>query len=150
MSIKNSLYKQFDHKKNNTHTQLLLILCGLQVLLVSAEVNSNGSHDKNNNDNDTNSTDTIHVDVSKGLEKDVKDTVKEFGVKFENETHSKFIEALHNLTSYLPISVEYAQYAALECDILEYNKPYYERIPLIISAILIVAGLVFTFFGKYV
>lgn len=58
-----------------------------------------------------------------------------------------FILTLKNLSRYLPINVEYAVEKGRECDIIRNNKQFYQRVPLIISAVLIVLGIIFGFFG---
>ena len=68
--------------------------------------------------------------------------------KFLNNTRSKFITALTNLSSFLPISVKYAVTRGRYCNIIKYNKLFYEKIPLILSGVLIVLGIIYCFFGK--
>lgn len=68
--------------------------------------------------------------------------------RFLNNSRSKFIEALKNLSNYLPINVEYA--LMKECDIIHNNRVFYARVPLIISAALIVLGIIFGYFGECV
>lgn len=72
--------------------------------------------------------------------------------KFFNNTRSRFIDALKNLSTYLPINVNYvyAIKGSGECDIIHNNKAFYDRVPLIISAVLILLGIIFCFFGKLV
>ena len=55
---------------------------------------------------------------------------------------------MKNLSSYLPISVEYAIEKSKDCDIIHNNRGYYERVPLIIAAFLIILGVVFAFLGE--
>lgn len=70
--------------------------------------------------------------------------------KLFNQTviRSRFINALKNLSSYLPISVSYAVEKSTDCDIIHNNGNYYERVPLIIAAFLILLGIVFAFLGE--
>ena len=67
---------------------------------------------------------------------------------FFNNSRSKLLNALKNFSSYLPISVEYAMTKGQNCDIIKYNKPFYHVIPLILAAVIIVLGAVFTYVGK--
>jgi hypothetical protein len=69
--------------------------------------------------------------------------------KFFDDTGDRFVEALKNLSEYLPINVEYALMKAGDCDIVRNNRSYYERVPLIISAVMIVLGVIFAFFGEF-
>lgn len=69
--------------------------------------------------------------------------------RFFEDTGSRFVEALKNLSEYLPINVEYVEEKSKDCDIIHNNRDYYERVPLIISAVLIVLGTIFGFFGEY-
>lgn len=71
-------------------------------------------------------------------------------VGFFNDTRSKFEQALVNLSSYLPISVEYALNVSHLCDPVQYNKQYYHTIAVILSAALILLGVVFAFVGESV
>lgn len=66
-----------------------------------------------------------------------------------HDTGGRFVDALKNLSIYLPISVEYAQTKARDCDIIHNNRDFYERVPLIISAVLIVLGIIFAFLGEF-
>lgn len=68
--------------------------------------------------------------------------------KFLNDSRSHFTQALANLSSYLPINVNYTVTVGKECDILTYNKYFYQRIPLILAAALIALGIIYAFFGK--
>lgn len=68
-------------------------------------------------------------------------------VKFFNNSRSKFIMALKNLSSYLPINVNYSLTKAQDCDIIHNNRDFYERVPLILSAVMIVLGVIFCFLG---
>ena len=61
---------------------------------------------------------------------------------------NKFLLALFNLSSYLPLNVEYATTVGPECDVNQYNKDYYSRTGVIIASVMFVLGIVFCFFGK--
>ena len=86
-----------------------------------------------------------------GAEDDIANSANEIN-KFFNDTRSRFIDALKNLSTYLPINVNYVYAIKIDgaCDIIHYNKTFYDRVPLIISAVLIVLGVIFCFFGKLV
>ena len=68
---------------------------------------------------------------------------------FFNNSRSKLLAALVNLSSYLPLNVEYAMTDGQKCDIIRYNRPFYNNIPLILAAVLIALGTLFTFFGEH-
>ena len=61
---------------------------------------------------------------------------------------SDFHSALSNLSEYLPLSVEYATTVGQHCNIVKYNDRFYTKGGLIISAIMVVFGVIFGFFGK--
>ena len=67
---------------------------------------------------------------------------------FFNNSQSKLLNAFKNLSSYLPLNVEYAMTLGQKCDIIKYNRPFYHSIPLILAAVLIVLGVVYAYFGK--
>ena len=87
------------------------------------------------------SADELEGDVAQAADNEVE--------KFLNNTRSTFILALKNLSSYLPINVGYVETRAKECDVIRYNKQFYNRVPLIIAAVLIVLGIIFTFLGEF-
>ena len=90
----------------------------------------------------TDSTSTEHDDVNaQGIEETIADLF--------NNSRSKFLAALTNLSSYLPLNVKYAMTDGQKCDIIKYNRPYYSNIPLILAAVVIVLGAIFTFFGEH-
>ena len=70
--------------------------------------------------------------------------------QFFEDTGDRFVDALKNLSEYLPINVEYVLEKSRDCDIIHNNKSYYERVPLIISAVMIVLGVIFGFLGGFV
>ena len=65
-----------------------------------------------------------------------------------NFTQNKLFLALSNLSMYLPISVDYAVTVGKNCDIITNNKRFYAKIPLLMSAVLILLGILFGFFGE--
>lgn len=71
------------------------------------------------------------------------------GGRIFQDTGDRFMNALKNLSIYLPISVEYIQTKARDCDIIHNNREFYERVPLIMSAALIVLGIIFGFLGEF-
>ncbi len=87
----------------------------------------------------------IEGEVSGGIEQ-AENTL----VGFFNNTRSKFEQGLVNLSSYLPINVEYALNVSQRCDPVHNNRAYYHTIALILSAVLILLGVVFAFVGKCV
>ena len=74
--------------------------------------------------------------------------IEESIADFFNNSRSKLLGAFKNLSSYLPLNVEYAMTKGQYCDIIKYNRPFYHVIPLILAAVLIVLGAIFTYFGK--
>ena len=88
------------------------------------------------------STDESPGDIAddQGIEESIAD--------FFNNSRSKLLNAFKNLSSYLPLNVEYAMTKGQKCDIVKYNRPFYHSIPLILAAVLIVLGAVYAYFGK--
>ena len=90
-------------------------------------------------------------DAGDGIEQAANKTVNDIHSKFSgffHDSRSKLYRAFYNLSSYLPLNIEYAETVGPECDILEYNKDYYAAAGLIQSACLILLGLLFAFLGK--
>ncbi len=93
--------------------------------------------------------DSVHQAVDEV--EDVGNTIQQTEntiVGFFNNTKSKFEQALANLSSYLPINVDYTLNVSQKCDPVKYNKEYYHTIALILSAALILLGVVFAFIGE--
>lgn len=137
----------------------VLLLCGLLSLpaLVLArgdqdsshdntdQSRSRGTHDRTSDnpvDNLVNSVNNLGNDV--GTIQNAENTI----LNFFNDSKSKFEQALANLSSYLPLDINYTLTKAQECDIVKNNKEYYQTIGLILSAVLIVLGIIFSFIGK--
>ena len=79
-------------------------------------------------------------------------TVKEIEHKlktFFHDSRNKLYLAFYNLSSYLPLDIEYAETVGKECDILEYNKDYYTTVGLVLGGLLGLIGIVFAFFGEF-
>lgn len=74
--------------------------------------------------------------------------IEESIADFFNNSRSKLLNAFKNLSSFLPLNVEYAMTKGQKCDIVKYNRPFYHSIPLILAAVLIVLGAVYAYFGK--
>ena len=85
---------------------------------------------------------------SEGIDNGVVEQSENMSNMFTNDSRSKFGYTLSSLSRYLPISVEYARTVGKNCDIVNNNKPFYTTISLIVSAVLIVLGIIFGFFGK--
>ncbi len=93
--------------------------------------------------------DSVHQAVDEV--EDIGEGIQQAGntiTEFFNDTKSKFEQALANLSSYLPINVDYALNVSQKCDPVHYNKEYYHTIALILSAALILLGVVFAFIGE--
>lgn len=67
---------------------------------------------------------------------------------FFHESRNKLYLAFYNLSSYLPLSIPYAETVGTECDIVQYNKDYYTAVGLVLAGILALVGVLFAFFGK--
>ena len=120
-------------------------------------------HHHQHHHKNSHNVDTIAVQQPKGSINDAINNVQNLGpgventigqaettiTNFFNDTRSKFEQAMANLSSYLPINVDYALNKSHECDPVRYNRPYYHTISLILAAVLIVLGLVFAFLGEW-
>ena len=128
----------------NRPTQSLSVVLFLVGILLSAAVQA--SEDNNTQTEQVNSESDESPTYPKlgvneqGIEESISDLF--------NNSKSKFLAALTNLSSYLPLNVRYAVTAGQKCDIIKYNRPYYSAIPLILAAVLMVLGAIFSFFGK--
>lgn len=81
------------------------------------------------------------------------DTTQEIGdavVGFFHDSRNKLYRAFYNLSSYLPLNIEYAETVGRDCDIIEYNKDYYTTVGLILAACLAVVGFIFAYFGELI
>ena len=108
----------------------MALLCGLATIAAAA-----------GND------DTISpVDLENAVEN--TETMENGLENFYKTSKNKFLLALFNLSSYLPLNVEYAVTVGPECDVAQYNRDYYSRSGVIIAAVMLILGVVFCFFGK--
>ena len=121
----------------------LLLLALHAATLLAVEDNSSTTESSDASSSTVNPAlgggDVINVD-EQGIEESISDLF--------NNSKSKLLAALTNLSSYLPVNVEYAMTDGQKCDIIHYNRPYYHNIPLILAAVLIALGTLFTFFGE--
>ena len=69
---------------------------------------------------------------------------------FFHDSRNKLYQAFYNLSSYLPLDINYAETVGKDCDILQYNRDYYTTVGLILSGLLAAVGILFAFFGEYV
>ena len=116
-------------------TQTLSVLFLAMGLILSAAIlTSKGQN--------ASTTDETQGDIAddQGIEESISD--------FFNNSRSKLLNAFKNLSSFLPLNVEYAMTKGQKCDIVKYNRPFYHSIPLILAAVLIVLGAVYAYFGK--
>ena len=120
------------------NSQLIALL--LLLLLQAATLSVAG----NNSTGDDEST-SLNIKVGDADVQGVEESIADFF----NNSKSKLLAALVNLSSYLPLNVEYAMTDGQKCDIMRYNRPYYNNIPLILAAVLIALGILFTFFGEH-
>ena len=122
-----------------------------------------GEQDSSHDNTDHSRSRGTHDRTSDNPVDDIVDTVNNIGndigtiqnaenaiVNFFNDSKSKFELALANLSSYLPLDINYTLTKAHECDLIKNNKEYYQTIGLILSAVLIVLGIIFSFIGKCV
>lgn len=69
---------------------------------------------------------------------------------FFHDSRNKLYLAFYNLSSYLPLSIPYAETVGTECDIVQYNKHYFTIAGLVLAGILALLGIFFAFFGECV
>ena len=115
---------------------------GLQVLLSLAAVlvltRAQG-------DTITHEVDAAVQDAENRTSKEIEDDLK----NFFHDSRNKLYLAFYNLSSYLPLDIDYAETVGKECDILKYNKDYYTTVGLILAGVLAVVGVLFAFFGEW-
>ena len=121
---------------------LIYYTVGLQVLLSLAAVlvltRAQG-------DTITHEVDTAVQDAENRTSKEIEDDLK----NFFHDSRNKLYLAFYNLSSYLPLDIDYAETVGKECDILKYNKDYYTTVGLILAGVLAVVGVLFAFFGEW-
>lgn len=76
--------------------------------------------------------------------KEIDDKMK----TFFHDSRNKLYLAFYNLSSYLPLSIPYAETVGTECDIVQYNKEYFTTAGLVLAGILALLGVLFAFFGE--
>ena len=91
-----------------------------------------------------NNVDTTIQDVENQTVEEIEDKLK----NFFHESRNKLYLAFYNLSSYLPLDINYAETVGKECDILEYNQDYYTTVGLVLGGLLGLIGIVFAFFGE--
>ena len=92
-----------------------------------------------------NNVDTTIQDVENQTVEEIEDKLK----NFFHESRNKLYLAFYNLSSYLPLDINYAETVGKECDILEYNQDYYTTVGLVLGGLLGLIGIVFAFFGEF-
>lgn len=75
--------------------------------------------------------------------------IKDHINSFIHSSRNKLYLAFYNLSSYLPLSIEYAETVARDCDIVEHNKEFYTIVGTSLAGCLAVLGILFAFFGEY-
>jgi hypothetical protein len=85
---------------------------------------------------------TVH-DVENKTTEEVGDKLK----TFFHDSRNKLYLAFYNLSSYLPLSISYAETVAKDCDILQYNKDYFTIVGIALAGALAIVGLIFAFLG---
>ena len=93
------------------------------------------------------STDVDNVvhDVENRTSEEIEDKLK----NLFHESRNKLYLAFYNLSSYLPLDIDYAETVGKDCDVLEYNQDYYTTVGLVLGGVLGLLGIVFAFFGKF-
>ena len=91
-----------------------------------------------------NNVDTTIQDVENQTVEEIEDKLK----NFFHESRNKLYLAFYNLSSYLPLDIDYAETVGKECDVLEYNQDYYTTVGLVLGGLLGLIGIVFAFFGE--
>ena len=92
-----------------------------------------------------NNVDTTIQDVENQTVEEIEDKLK----NFFHESRNKLYLAFYNLSSYLPLDINYAETVGKECDVLEYNQDYYTTVGLVLGGLLGLIGIVFAFFGEF-
>lgn len=95
---------------------------------------------------------TIVNDIDHTVHNIENKTSEEIGDKFKtffHDSRNKLYLAFYNLSSYLPLSIKYAETVGKECDVLEHNRRYYTTVGLILAGVLVVLGIIFAFFGEF-
>ena len=91
-----------------------------------------------------NNVDTTIQDMENQTVEEIEDKLK----NFFHESRNKLYLAFYNLSSYLPLDIDYAETVGKECDVLEYNQDYYTTVGLVLGGLLGLIGIVFAFFGE--
>lgn len=117
----------------------------LQVLLclAAALVLTGAQGDEIIHDIDATVQSEVH-DVENRTSKEIEDRFK----NFFHDSRNKLYLAFYNLSSYLPLDIDYAETVGEECDVLKYNKDYYTTVGLVLGGVLAVIGILFAFFGE--
>ena len=123
----------------------LLLLLGLIFCCTTTSDNSrqyfeDSETGSNETDSGANGNNTILGDVANKADTGLR--------SFWNESHNKLTNVLRDLSGHIPINVDYVLTSGLECDIVKNNRHFYFHIPLILSAVMVILGVVFGFFGK--
>jgi hypothetical protein len=90
-----------------------------------------------------NNVDTTIQDAKNQTVEEIENKLK----SFFHESRNKLYLAFYNLSSYIPLDIDYAETVGKECDILEYNQEYYTTVGLVLGGLLGLIGIVFAFFG---
>lgn len=131
----------------------MLLIGGLVLLCMLPAISGRHTRISSTEETDTSTTQTKETEFDEFSEISGNSTDKDAGAQdndvntYFHKTGDRFYETLNNLSMYLPINVKYVYEKSKDCDIIHNNKSYYEKVPLIISAVLIVLGVIFCFFG---
>ena len=89
--------------------------------------------------------DSIAHDVENKTSEEVQDKLK----TLFHDSRNKLYLAFYNLSSFLPLDIEYAETVGKDCDVLEYNRDYYTTVGLVLGGLLALVGVIFAFFGGF-
>ena len=89
--------------------------------------------------------DSIAHDVENKTSEEVQDKLK----TLFHDSRNKLYLAFYNLSSFLPLDIEYAETVGKDCDVLEYNRDYYTTVGLVLGGLLALVGVIFAFFGRF-
>ena len=81
-------------------------------------------------------------------ENKTSEEVQEKLQNFFHESRNELYLAFYNLSSFLPVDINYAETVGKECDVLEYNEDYYTTVGLVLGGLLVFIGLIFAFLGE--
>lgn len=86
----------------------------------------------------------VEIAISKNsTTMEIKDHIN----SFIHDSRNKLYLAFYNLSSYLPLSIEYAETVGRDCNIVDHNGDFYSIVGIALSGCFAVLGILFAFFG---